>query len=145
LYNIRREQSKTMEVFNLNILRLHLFLMNCVVVTTSNFWLTKGSTYLVCARNIYRSGTQCAAYRTWTSISRWNNELIKMDIPRHGTSGLSQEFHRGRMCSLPGPSNVGVVTQKIGTGTGFSPSRPTPVFPSGLHIHPFTVDIVYYQ
>jgi hypothetical protein len=39
------------------ILRLHLFVMNCVVVTTSNFsginvWLMKGSTCLLCVRNI---------------------------------------------------------------------------------------------
>ena len=103
--------------------RLHLFLMYCAVVTTSNFldtniWLMKGSTCLLCARNIYKSGTN-AAYRTWTSVSRWNNELINVDIPRHSTSGLSQEFHRGRTCSLPGASNVGFVAEKLAMGQGF--------------------------
>jgi len=101
----------------------------------------KGAKCLMCVRNIQRSGTH-AAYRTWMSISRWSNELINVDIPSHGTSGLSQEFRRGRRCSLPGPSNVGFLAQKIGTGTELSPSRPTTVFPSGIHIYPSNMDII---
>ena len=56
--NVRRKQSVTMKVFNLNILYLHLFLMNCVVILTNssfsdiNFSLMKRFTGLGCVRNI---------------------------------------------------------------------------------------------